>query len=202
MLLDKAQLAVAAQVAKEPGRWSIDKVAVEPDGTCVATSGKDMVIVPPCAQKDGDWPTGSGGTPVTPSKRALFPAHVFTDALKALGRKPLPRPVLNNAAITAVGEYVELTTTDLNKTRKFGANAEDDSHFPDWQAMVPDPSRDETVVAFDITRLRELLTTLSKMTQDAAVICRIPHNNEAAVLEVQAQGRTVTALVAPVRVAR
>ena len=201
MLLDKAQLAVFSHVATESGRYAIDMVAVEPDGTCVATDGRQLIAVPPNGAEDADWPEGIG-TPVNPQKRTLFPAHVFADARKTLRKRPA-KPVLHNAAVTAAGEYAELTTTDLTKVHKAGGLVAKDDVFPDWRSMIPDEREGEVRIAVDPHMLARALQTLGSMLsyENCAIHMRVAGPEEPIVLTAKlGPDREAVAVVAPVRV--
>ena len=202
MLLDKAQLAVCAHTAAEPGRYAIDMVAVEPDGTCVATDGRHLVAVPPNGAEDAEWPAGIG-TPVNPEKRTLFPVHVFADARKTLRNRAL-KPALRTAAVTAVGKYAELTTTDLKKVHKAGGTVPEGAKFPDWRGNIPDENREgERTINVDPQMLAQVLRTLGSMLsyENRAVQMRVAGPEEPIVLTARLSlDREAVAVVAPVRV--
>lgn len=203
MLLDKAQLAVCKHTAAESGRYAFDMVVVEPDGTCVATDGRQLIAVPPNGAKDEDWPAGIG-TPVNPEKRTFFPPHVFKDARKAL-RKSYPRDVLNTAAVTAAGEYAELTTTDLKKVQKAGARVDAELTFPNWRDMIPAPRGGEITVSVNPIMLAQTLQTLGAMLSDesCAIEMSVAGPQQAVILTANLGGdRKATAVVAPVKTRR
>lgn len=202
MLLDKAQLAVFNHVDGESGgRYALDMVCVEPDGTCVATDGRQLIVVPPNGAQDADWPAGIG-TPVNPEKRALFPAHVFADARKSLRKAPR-KPILGNAAVTSAGEYAELTTTDLEKVKKSGGRVPEDVIFPDWRPMIPETREGEVCVNINPRMLARSLATLGSMLSDERCSIRmtIAGPEEKIVLTADLMcGRKAIAVIAPVRV--
>jgi hypothetical protein len=160
MLLDAASLCVHKLTADEEGRYAINNVKLEPDGTTAATTGYALIAVQPGGEDPADFP--EVGNPVAiPKEGVLIPRDVCADAIKAMPKRSV-RPVLANALVTRWGkDGVELATTDLSRTRKVGAPKVEGT-FPDWRDMFAHENRDRPVgFTVGVRALKRLLDTIS-----------------------------------------
>lgn len=167
MLIDKTSLALLAlATSDEPQyRWATHCVHVDPDGTAVATTGRAIIAVESAGMEDDDYPC-VGKPAKIPAKGINVPADVAKEVLRNIPRLPI-NPVLGAALVTKTSkERVELTTTDLNRTRRLSFTP-DDKGFPDWRVMIDDPTEDEVgCVTLALDQLDIIVKTLKAICKE------------------------------------
>jgi hypothetical protein len=168
MLVDAKSLALHTLTASEnaANRYTTHCVHLEPDGTTVATNGRVIIAVEPAGIKDDDDP--SVGEPAeVPAGGVDVPADVVKEVLSKLPRSP-QRPALGAALITeASKERVELTTTDLHRTRRVAFEPDPNRTFPDWHRMMIDPSKNEVgSVTLSLEELGRIVKTLKAVCKN------------------------------------
>ena len=139
VLLDKASLAVHEVAADESGRYIIDHVHVEQDGTTVGANGKLLLAVQPPDVDPNDLPVGLL-EPADVSKDGLhLPASMCKTIMGNLKGHAF-RPALECAVVTRCDDtLVEVSSTvDLKRVRREGEIPVEGT-FPDWKGMVNRP---------------------------------------------------------------
>jgi len=173
MLVDRKSLALHGMTSSdEPShRYATHCVHVEPDGTAVATNLHAIIAVEPTGLKDDDYPN-VGKPAEIPRGGVDIPADAVKEVLRSLPKQPM-RPILGAALITeASKERIELTTTDLRRTRRLGFKP-DERRFPGWRGMMVDPRKDE------VRHVTLALEELENVVKTLKVVCAgydgIPH---------------------------
>ena len=175
VLLDKASLAVCIVADQdEPGRYCIDHVHVEQDGTAVGTNAKLLLAVQPPDVDPNDLPAGML-KPVDVSEKGLdISASACATVAKNLKGTPF-RPILGCAVVTQCdGDLVELSsTTDLKSIKREGCTTPE-KPFPSWKDMVERPCQEDTEetlgpvvqIGMRLDVLEQLTKALKKITSD------------------------------------
>lgn len=212
MLVDAKSLAVHAVCAAEQGRYSIDCVRLEPDGTTVATDGWMLLAVEPNPQDAGDYPDLVPPAEI-PKAGICIPGDVAKEATHNMPKNG-SKPILRNALVTVaelpsgVGTSdskpgkIELTTTDLRRNRKIGGEVPN-VQFPRWKEMVPAPRDKAVTVTLGLPLLEKLVKTLKAVQnpESSAVTFEVEDAEKLIVVSGSAgPGRRFLGVIAPVKV--
>ena len=156
MILSKANLEVYRVAASERGRYALNGVLVQPDGTTVAADGAYLLAVGPAdpiVKDTADVLTGFSANGVHDD--VLVPADAMDEARSALPKKKNSEcDVQRRAASIDVDEDGVHITTSGERTRTVTADAVE-GQFPDYGMILPDPDADP-VVSFDARRMYDL----------------------------------------------
>jgi len=139
VLLDRASLAVHEVATSEPGRYIIDHVHVEQDGTTVGTNRRLLLAVQPPETDPGDLPAGMLQPADVPEDGMNLPAAMCKAVMCNLKGHAF-RPALECAVVTRCDkELVEISsTTDLKRVKREG-EVPAEGTFPRWKGMVERP---------------------------------------------------------------
>ena len=199
VLLDKASLAVHEATASDPGRYIVDHIHVEQDGTTVGMGEKLILAVQPPETDPGDLPAGLLQPADVPEDGMNLPATMCKAVMGNLKGHAF-RPALECAVVTRCDkELVELSsTTDLKRVKREG-EVPAEGTFPRWKGMVERPlanwDEDQADAAetfgpvvqmgFRLDVLEQLVKTLKKVASgdDSGPFVRFSFNaNEGMVL--------------------
>ncbi len=166
VLLDRISLAVHEVAHTEAGRYILDHVHVEQDGTAVATDGKLLLAVEPPDANPDELPVTLVPVDV-PESGLNLPAKTCATVVKNLKRSSTFKPILDNAVVTRCDkQLVELSSTDLTHVKREG-DVPSEGTFPPWRDMVnqPMPAEDAPVtqIGFSLEVLEKIVKTIKKM---------------------------------------
>ena len=175
MLLSRANLAVLGAAASDRGRYALNGVLVDPDGTTVASDGAMLIA----CEGTGAYvdaasaPDCMKGAHV-PADGLILPAELCADALRNIPKRTYNNPFHTLVGMSAVEQLhdvaghdvhrVELTTTDGERTKRVDM-ASVPGQFPNYSEVVPNPHTRAPVARFALgmgTLLR-MIDTLRKM---------------------------------------
>ncbi len=163
-LLNRAQLLAVKAASTEATRPQLNGLHIAPNGVTTASDGHCMIRVTPAVLDTTDYPVAADWiAPTIPPEGMIVPTATALAALKAIpkARKYGGLEVLQNVLVASVNGHVELSTTDLDTTKREQGPLID-FPYPDCDRVIP---HGEPVfsIGFDAVLLGDLLKTLASM---------------------------------------
>ena len=189
VLLDRASLAVHEVTTSKPGRYIIDHVHVEQDGTTVGTNEKLVIAIQPSEIAPGDLPVGMLEPADVPKDGLNLPATMCKTIMSNLKGHAFS-PTLECAVVTRCDKnLVEISsTTDLKRVKREG-DVPAEGTFPMWKNIIERPCMNadadaaETFgpvvqIGFRLDMLEQLVKTLKNVAakDDGGALVRFSFN--------------------------
>lgn len=200
MLLNKAQLTAHERCAQERGRYALNGMLLEPDGTTVAADGAALIAVEGLNGNEPEYPLEH----VTPAAPVIIPAALVKEALKNMPKSGMPHH-REHVALTHCDGHVEFATTDGEKTRRVDMPPVE-GQFPNYPEIVPDPAKTAPLarIRFNPKLLADVLVTVHKAASPGrgnirSVELEIYEGTGPAIIRTETdEGQHILALVSPV----
>ena len=199
MLLNKHNLNIAKLALKKNSQFTLNEIQVTPDET-VVTDGHLLMSV-------STLPTPAAEFPHTDAVDKWKPFNLASDkALKAaseLPNKPAV-PVLACASVIPIADKFAVVTTDLEVTRTWPA--QENSNFPDYKRVIPNPDTMPFVIGIDARKLHALLSQFIALKNaesteaPATVVFRFTNAHSAIRMDAHTDNQTMVGVLMPLRV--
>ena len=158
MQIHPNHLAARNIAASETGRYAINGVKLEQDGTLVATNGRALLLVQGMNQDDGCE------NPV-PKEGVILPDPLMAQMQKLLRGKGEHRcELLEVKRLEGPDDEPWLRFRTINGSMAFHEGRAEEGKFPDHRPIVPPIERGAVRIRFDPALLVQLLDTIRSMT--------------------------------------
>lgn len=154
MKLDRKSLAVHHAAADEEGRYAINGVLLETDGTIVATDGKMLMAIQAPDQ-------GEDKNPVLPSEQFVIPLEFAQDLGGRIPKGPRAAADKSDFARITAADPDHLEFRILTKhLQVMIETAPEEGRYPDWRAVLPKIQKGNVRFCLGLEALEKLVKVL------------------------------------------
>lgn len=168
MQIHPNHLATWNVAASEKGRYAINGVKLEPDGTLVATDGRAMLLVQGMKQDEDRDEDNDGNENPVPAEGLILPGHLIAPMQKLLRGKKGPNgnhcDLLEVKRLNETDDELWLRFKTVNGSIAYHEGHAEPGSYPKYRDVVPAIERNAVRVRFDPGILANLLDTIRAMT--------------------------------------